>query len=1448
MRASAGFYATVVSVLLVPGPGSSAIAEQVVVTHVAGASDGGGAEDGAGSSARFSRPLGVAFGRDGVVFVADTGNHVIRRIEPDGSVSTLAGVAGHAGATDGPSAVARFNGPRALAVEASGSLLVADTGNHALRRVSPSGWVTTVAGVPGSAGLSDGTGPAARFRLPGGIAIDAEGTAFVTDTGNHTVRRMMPGGAVTTLAGEPGNPGGGNGFGRNAQFSSPAGIGIDRSGRLVVADTFNHSVRLIDTGPLFTVSTLAGLADAGSTDGTLATARFSLPTGLVVDGEGLIYVSDAGSHTIRRIRPDVNVVATLAGVAGVRGVRDGFREGAFFSFPTGLAVDAAGSLVVADTGNGKIRRMDRDGNVATLAGSSPLPGALDGPPASARFNRPAGILLDEAERAVVADTGSNTLRRIEPGGSVVTLAGTAGEAGARDVEGNRGSIPSPALFDRPTGLALHPSGSFLVADAGNSAIRLVTNSLDVLPWAGRYGDPGSVNGQRFEATFDEPAGVATLGEAQFVADTGNHTIRYISPEGRVSLLTGIVGEAGSSDGQPLEARFRKPRGVVATTSGVLYVADSGNHAIRRVEPSGVVSTLAGRAGIEGWTDGAGSAALFNNPLAVALDAHGDILVADTGNHVLRRVTPEGVVTTVAGLPGAPGASGGTAATAYFSSPSAITVERSGRILIADAGNHAVRAVERARIDESASVDLPSAPPGRTRRLEARGGGADSWRWTMLRRPAGSRATLAGRDTQSTSFVPDAPGLFVFLLSARGSSGARDSVVDFQAACESQSGVSVTRIGGPSPSCPGEPVTLEASQGFASYLWSDGQPGRRIVVSPGESTSYKVTAFDVDGCVSTSASFRQVVTPPLDGIVVGLSGAGAGCRNSAGLIATASATGGGQVAFQWGFRREGGGPITPLQGRTGSTYTIDDADFPAAGTYRLVCTGTSKCGGVRVSPDLEIGITPGLMTRLVPVVLDVDTGSARYGTELTLTNRGSSTAAVRLDYAAALGDRSGSGFVDTSLPPGQRIIHDVIGFLRTSGLQIPAATGPTGQQGGTLLVSASGASASNAISVTARTTAVTGPPQPPGRAGLAYRGTLSCEGSSSTEVVFGLRSSDLERSNLAVYNRTERPVTVRVTAVSGDGDGRAVVVREALTLGAWGWDQVSGILGLAGIRNGWVVVERTSPSGAFGAYGVVNDNRTNDGTFVEPVPERLPGAELFLPVLLETDLFTSELILANRGPSPVSLVLRYRESLSPALGGGGSTTVVVAPGRQLLIGDALAFLRGAGVSIGPKGQAQYAGSMRVTVTDGSAATVFAGARVSAASPAGGSFGLYVPAVFPGQEGESDLWVVALRADSESRSNVALVNLGHDAEGSVTLSVQVHDGDAAGAAAGEGTTVTLSPGEWKQLGGLLPAAGVRNGWVRVTRTAGLAPWVAYGVINDGASPGERTGDGAYVPARR
>jgi sugar lactone lactonase YvrE len=629
-----------------------------VISLFAGDIGGEGNIDAPGIAARFKKPTNIAVDGAGNLYVTDQLLNSIRKIAPDGIVTTLAGIASTAGSADGTGTSSRFNGPGGMAADQAGNLYVADSRNHTIRKVTPAGVVTTLAGTAGAFGSDDGLGATARFNAPSSVAVDGTGNLYVADYGNSTIRKITPAGVVTTLAGTAGRAGSADGTGGAASFGLLKGIAVDSMGNVYVTDTSGLSrvisgptIRKITPGGI--VTTLAGMAGfEGSADGTGASARFSNPSGIAIDGAGNLYVGDTNNSTIRKITP-VGVVTTLAGTAGGWDSVDDIGAAASFRNPGGVAVDVAGNVYVADTYNATIRKITSAGVVSTLVGAVSLGGAVDGTGAAARFNSPFGVTADRLGNVYVSDYLSHTIRKIMPGGVVTTLAGTAHVSGSADGMG------ASARFNFPADVAVDGSGNVYVNDSQNNAIRKITSSGVVTTLTGNAG----------------PMAVDGTGNI-YVAS--NNAVSKTTSSGSEIMLAGTAGVIGFADGTGTSARFSRLRGIGVDGTANVYVADGDT--IRKITPDGVVSTLAGSAGVSGFVDGVGAAARFNEPSGLAVDGMGNVLVADHFNSAIRKVTPTGVVTTIAGQAGSEGILLGSLP-ASMTTPSGLTIDPNGILYV-----------------------------------------------------------------------------------------------------------------------------------------------------------------------------------------------------------------------------------------------------------------------------------------------------------------------------------------------------------------------------------------------------------------------------------------------------------------------------------------------------------------------------------------------------------------------------------------------------------------------------------------------------------------------------------------------------------------------------------------------------------------------------------------------
>ncbi|MBP6757930.1 MAG: hypothetical protein KA133_01645 [Flavobacterium sp.] len=558
------------------------------VTTYTGSIGVSGATNGTLAQATFSNPYGMVFLASGDMLIADSANHVIRKITPQGVVSTFAGTAGGSGATNGTLTAAKFNGPSDIVQDNSGTIYVSETGNNLIRKITTAGIVSTLAGT-GTSGSTNGTGTAASFNSPRQLAVDGSGNVYVTDYGNHLIRKITPAGVVTTLAGTAGVSGATDGTGTAAKFNAPFGIAVDSNNNVLVSDYNNSTIRKIT--PAAVVTTIAGAAGViGDTDGSGLTARFDHPIGIVVDGSNNLYVIDKNNRLVRKITA-TGIVSTIAGTAGVQSSTNGIGTAATFNDLRGIALDAEGAIYVSDVTDQLIRKIQQVGY-----GISP---AL-----------PAGLTLN-------TDGSISGTPTVGQGAQAYTLTAT-------NAYGSSTSTITIAVIAEPiisyatpkvfgTGSAISP---LQVVNTGGAIPAGLSGMVSTFAGSGTS---GSTDGVGTAASFYYPSGIAMDASGNsYIADSFNGKIRKISPAGDVTTLAGS-GTYTFADGTGTAASFRKPNGVTVDASGNVYVADTFNHRIRKISPAGVVTTLAG-SGTIGSTDGTGTAASFNYPYGATVDA------------------------------------------------------------------------------------------------------------------------------------------------------------------------------------------------------------------------------------------------------------------------------------------------------------------------------------------------------------------------------------------------------------------------------------------------------------------------------------------------------------------------------------------------------------------------------------------------------------------------------------------------------------------------------------------------------------------------------------------------------------------------------------------------------------------------------------------------------------
>jgi uncharacterized protein (TIGR03437 family) len=668
---------------------------QGIITTVAGSQWVFRGDGGPATSAPLGNMQGVAVGAAGNVYASDYDNHLVVKISPSGILTVVAGngMAGFSG--DGGSATsASLKSPVGVAVDAAGNVYIADQYNDRIRKVTAGGTITTVAG-NNLYGYSGDGGPATSASLAlgfmtSGVAVDAAGNLYIADTGNNRVRKVSPSGIISTVAGNGSQRFSGDGGPATAaSLNKPSGLAVDAAGNLYIADFNNHRIRKVS--PSGIISTVAGNGTGGfSGDGGPATsASLDYPLGVAADAAGNLYMADSGNNRIRKVSPSGTISTVVGnGTSGFSG-DGGPATSASLLDPSGVALDAAGNLYIADSRNNRIRKVSPSGIIGTVAGNGPYKFAGDGGPAPSAFlNVPTGLAVDAAGNLYIADYYSNRIRKVNPSGIISTVAGN----GAYKFAGDGGPATSASL-SYPHDVAVDAAGNLYIADTGNNRVRKVSPSriISTVAGNGTWGFSGD-GGPATSASLYGPSAVALDASGNlYIADWVNNRIRKVSPSGIISTVAGNGVAGFSGDGGPAtSASLNRPAGIAVDAAGNLYIADSWNNRIRKVSPSGIISTVAGGGPALG-DGGPATSASLSNPSGVAVDALGNLYIADWANNRIRKVSPSGIISTVAGN-GVRGFSGdgGPATSASLYYPSGVAVDAAGNLYIADADNDRVR--------------------------------------------------------------------------------------------------------------------------------------------------------------------------------------------------------------------------------------------------------------------------------------------------------------------------------------------------------------------------------------------------------------------------------------------------------------------------------------------------------------------------------------------------------------------------------------------------------------------------------------------------------------------------------------------------------------------------------------------------------------------------------------
>jgi uncharacterized protein (TIGR03437 family) len=664
-----------------------------IISTVAGTGLPGFSGDGGPATSATFIATSVAVDGAGNLYIADSLNHRIRKVNTDGIISTVAGNATQGFSGDGgPATSAALFLPQGLAADSAGNLYFSD--NSRIRKVDTSGTITTVAGNGSPLSLGDG-GPATSSGMtPIWVAVDRAGNLYIADTGSHRIRKVNTAGIISTFAGGNG-PGfsGDGGPATSAKLFGPTCVAVDAAGNVFIADANNNRIRKVSSG----VSGSPILPTPSSLSFSYTTGSTAPPGQTVViisPGADLTFTAatstSAGGNWLAVSPTTGNVNATLTISVSPTGLAPGTYNGTVTVTPSG-AGNTPLTIPVLLNVNGPVVQ----GVITTLAGNGLIPFSGNGGPATSAGVGPNGLAMDSAGNAYIADIVSSRILKVNTAGTISVFAGN----GAITFVGDGGPATSASFFN-PSAVAADSAGNVYIADTTNNRVRKVNTSGIISTVAGN-GSPTFTGdgGPATSAALFSPLAVAVDSTGNlFIADSGNSRIRKVNPAGIISTVAGSFLPGFSGDGgAATSASFLLPGGIGVDTAGNLFIADIGNNRIRKVNTAGIISTVAGN-GTKGFSGDGGPATgaslnLFSAHAGLAIDSAGNLYIPDVANHRVRRVDSSGVINTVAGngIAGFSG-DGGPAATAGLNSPTDVAVDNSGNLYIADTTNARVRKV------------------------------------------------------------------------------------------------------------------------------------------------------------------------------------------------------------------------------------------------------------------------------------------------------------------------------------------------------------------------------------------------------------------------------------------------------------------------------------------------------------------------------------------------------------------------------------------------------------------------------------------------------------------------------------------------------------------------------------------------------------------------------------
>jgi sugar lactone lactonase YvrE len=947
-------------------------------------------DGGQATNAEFEYPEGVAFDASGNLFIADTYNNRIRKVGTNGIITTVAGNGTAAYSGDGGLATsASLYYPSGMAVDASGNLFIADTDNQRVRKVDTNGFITTVAGDNAYEFSGDG-GQATNASLwqPFAVAVDASGNLLIADTRNNRIRKVGANGIITTVAGG-GNPGffGDGGPAANADLHYPEGVALDASGNLFISDYYNQRIRKVATNGIITTVAGDGTNTYSGDGGPATSAGLNGPLGVAVDASGNLFIADTSNQRIRKVGANGIITTEAGNGTDAYSGNGGAPTNASLATPQGVAVDPSGNLFIADTGNYRIRKVFSPTTLALTnlsAGkyevvvTSPF-GSVTSSNVTLTLVYPPYFVIPPANQAVIV--GSNATFSVEAGGTVpLTCAwyrGGAAIAGATNFNytingvqvadsGSRftcvlsntyGSATSAvailsvglrlSIAAQPTnqttlggtigtfGLTLSGTGPFTYQWQFNGT-NLPDDIITTVAGNGTAAYSGD-GGQGTSANLYGPVGVGVdVSGNLFIVDRNNQVIREVDTDGTITTVAGDGTAAYSGDGgQAIFSGLHLPYGVCVDVFGNFFIADTDNQVIRKVDTNGIITTVAGngKAAYSG-NGGAATNASLADPSGVAVDAFGNLFIADTQTSSVRKVDTNGIITTVAGY-GQEGYSGdnGPATSAQLEFPSGVAVDASGNLFIADSYSQRIRKVDTNGIITTVAGD------------GTRGYSGD-----------GGLATSAGLDDPETVAVDAFGNLFI-----ADSNDQRIRKVDANGIITTVAGDGTSGFAGDGGSATNarlnNPYGVAVDASGNLFIADDGNDRIRQVMPGGAGSSlaasqagnYQVIVTTPFGTVTSRVATLTFLLPPSFTVQPASQDIIAGSD----VTFTVTSAGATPLAYAW---QRGGATIA---GATNSSYTTNAVQLADSGS-QFTCVLSNAYGTVTSAVAiLTVGLPPSI---------------------------------------------------------------------------------------------------------------------------------------------------------------------------------------------------------------------------------------------------------------------------------------------------------------------------------------------------------------------------------------------------------------------------------------------------------------------------------------------------------